>query len=291
MKAERNKMSSAKRKQDATTGMVADPLGNLSAASGSISPRLRKNLSSLKEEESNVVQNSPREYVHELLDICRREQDGYHPVLDCVNRYDRYSVVLCNPELVDLLLEDASEWKRSKAKTLYLLSESDEVLQKAIGTVVKKCNGKLFLRLFSRQVPLQEYEHLPLGGWIQVLTPDDHSPPARRVLVLAFRLGDMPTKDRDEFLDGAKHHFADLVLFERVPDADGQGGPGTEHRLSLKEWATLMRAHGGLPNEKAAIYSRDQKCFVLVVRFFHQGEQELRQFVRKSDASPLTDLS
>ena len=238
------------------------------------------------QEESDEIANKPRmsdkdterNLLVSVLNQCKANK--MNVIVDVCNNLERTTVILCNPEFSEELIE-LDSWRRSKIHTLYLFSESDEILQESIQSIVKKCSFKLFLRLFSRKLPLENaMTHLPLAGWMHVLGTDDRAPPFRRVMVMVFRFGKMTMDDREGFLDRARHEVADLIIFERT------------NVMAIGEWAALMRRHSGLPSENAVVLSPDGKAFGMLTRFFHQGEAAERLFMRKgSSEGNLTHLA
>lgn len=236
--------------------------------------------------------------VRDVLHQC--ELQGFDVITDLCNNFERSTVIIPNPSYVSILF-DESKWRSSYIKTLYLFSPSpsssspscdgsdsaDRDLQTSIQHIVSSCKGKLFLRLFARHLPIfaddrpMATDSLPtattrsplqlLEGWSTVIHPDDRSPPFRRVMILPFLLGKSSPEERDEFLDQAHHELADLIIFEHLD----------ESKWHVSDWAAIMRRHSGIPSEQAIVKSSDGRCFGMVTRFHHQGEQSERAFYRK----------
>lgn len=185
-----------------------------------------------------------------------------HPILQYCNTNDRTAVLL-SCDQASRAFARPDDWNRSAVRTVYLFGKDDDELQRAVGDIVRSCKGKLAFRLFTVKHELTSGNALE-----RAVRPDDRSPPFKRLIVLAFKLGGMGKAEREEFLDSLRHHVADAVVFEAL----GEEG-GTER------WAKKFREHSGLVNEKDVRIIEDEQgkpvAFQMYVRFFHQGETEM----------------
>jgi hypothetical protein len=130
--------------------------------------------------------------------------DDYHPITSLCARFERTCVICFDPQFSHIFFD--LTWKDTCIKTLYLLNESDDLLQETIRKIVKLCSGKLFIRVFAKKI-------LSLSDFISIVLPDDRSPPARRVLLLSFRLGRMSKADRSLFFDQGNRYSFFQVMF------------------------------------------------------------------------------
>ena len=173
-----------------------------------------------------------------------------NPILARCNKSGRNCVILTDPSIINYIFDVS--WKCSAVKTLYLVHENDAVLQKAISEIVRICEKKLFLRLFSCKFQMASPGKPDLGCCFQALAQDDRSPPFRRVLVMAFRLNSLTEAELSEFLDQARHNVAELLFIE------------TTEKYDVERWAHIMRTHFGAP-EPAVYETTDKKAFIMFV--------------------------
>lgn len=114
-----------------------------------------------------------------------------------------------------------------------------------------------------------------MGGWTQVLFPDDRSPPISRLLVLAFDLGKLDLHERNAFIKQARETVADMIIFERLPNGDE--GKQLWH---VDEWTNWFKSHSA--NIVSMVVSSRGDAFGMAVSFDNQDDEDLyRGIVRR----------
>ena len=230
----------------------------------------KRRLENAEEEDEQANGNNKEFLEHELVEDIFKQCPSF--ITDLCDSLNRPTVILCNPEMEGVLF-DPIQWRKSSIKTLYLFSESDETLQSSIKNIVKRSGGKLFLRLFSRQLLPMFPKKSALHGWSSVLTPDDRSPPINRAMIICFELGKLDEEEQAEFLQKAKHELGDLIIVERL-------GGGQGHK-TIQEWINLFQTHQGIPADGSIVKSTCGQAFGMVIHFQHQGGTSPRVLIKR----------